>query len=102
MAAAADGKGKQEEAEGMDARKDGVAREVIRMEQEAVIPILKPKLHAPRLPYRFVAAARSSRFPPLGFLLRFTSYSLYYYSLPVYVLLVLGLGSEHHCISWPI
>uniref|UniRef100_K3Z634 Aminopeptidase n=1 Tax=Setaria italica TaxID=4555 RepID=K3Z634_SETIT len=28
----------------MDARKDGVAREVIRMEREAVIPILKPKL----------------------------------------------------------
>ncbi|CAN6342849.1 unnamed protein product [Urochloa humidicola] len=32
-------------AEGLvDARKDGVAREVIRMEREAVIPILKPKL----------------------------------------------------------
>nr|CAB3462060.1 unnamed protein product [Digitaria exilis] len=29
---------------GVDARKDGVAREVIRMEREAVIPILKPKL----------------------------------------------------------
>ncbi|CAN6347680.1 unnamed protein product [Urochloa humidicola] len=28
----------------VDARKDGVAREVIRMEREAVIPILKPKL----------------------------------------------------------
>lgn len=28
----------------MDGRKDGVAREVIRMEREAVIPILKPKL----------------------------------------------------------
>jgi hypothetical protein len=28
----------------MDARKDGVAREVIWMEREAVIPILKPKL----------------------------------------------------------
>ncbi|XP_052138966.1 uncharacterized protein LOC127757491 [Oryza glaberrima] len=27
-----------------DARKDGVAREVIRMEREAVIPVLKPKL----------------------------------------------------------
>jgi hypothetical protein len=44
MAAAADRKGKQEAAEGMDARKDGVAREVIRMEREAVIPILRPKL----------------------------------------------------------
>ncbi|XP_062204102.1 uncharacterized protein LOC133906263 [Phragmites australis] len=29
---------------GMDVRKDGVAREVIRMEREAVIPVLKPKL----------------------------------------------------------
>jgi hypothetical protein len=28
----------------VDGRKDGVAREVIRMEREAVIPILKPKL----------------------------------------------------------
>lgn len=27
-----------------DARKDGVVREVIRMEREAVIPVLKPKL----------------------------------------------------------
>lgn len=27
-----------------DGRKDGVAREVIRMEREAVIPVLKPKL----------------------------------------------------------
>jgi hypothetical protein len=43
-AVAADGKGKQEAAEGMDVRKDGVAREVIRMDREAVIPILKPKL----------------------------------------------------------
>ncbi|RLM98736.1 hypothetical protein C2845_PM06G28690 [Panicum miliaceum] len=38
-----EGEGKKGEA-GMDARKDGVAREVIRMEREAVIPILKPKL----------------------------------------------------------
>lgn len=39
-----EGEGKRKEAEKMDARKDGVAREVIRMEREAVIPILKPKL----------------------------------------------------------
>ncbi|PUZ67104.1 hypothetical protein GQ55_3G405500 [Panicum hallii var. hallii] len=38
-----EGEGKKGEA-GMDARKDGVAREVVRMEREAVIPILKPKL----------------------------------------------------------
>ncbi|KAG2629292.1 hypothetical protein PVAP13_3KG436400 [Panicum virgatum] len=37
------GEGEKREA-GVDARKDGVAREVIRMEREAVIPILKPKL----------------------------------------------------------
>ncbi|KAK3139779.1 hypothetical protein QOZ80_5AG0390070 [Eleusine coracana subsp. coracana] len=45
--AAADGRRPEEEREkkaGMDTRKDGVAREVIRMEREAVIPILKPKL----------------------------------------------------------
>uniref|UniRef100_A0A0E0MMC9 Aminopeptidase n=1 Tax=Oryza punctata TaxID=4537 RepID=A0A0E0MMC9_ORYPU len=40
-----DGEGKEGEREGVrDARKDGVAREVIRMEREAVIPVLKPKL----------------------------------------------------------
>ncbi|GJN40585.1 hypothetical protein PR202_gb29821 [Eleusine coracana subsp. coracana] len=46
-AEAADGRRPEEEREkkaGMDTRKDGVAREVIRMEREAVIPILKPKL----------------------------------------------------------
>jgi len=37
------GEGEKREG-GVDARKDGVAREVIRMEREAVIPILKPKL----------------------------------------------------------
>ncbi|OEL27495.1 hypothetical protein BAE44_0011486 [Dichanthelium oligosanthes] len=39
-----DGEGKKQEAVGVDARKDGVVREVIRMEREAVIPILKLKL----------------------------------------------------------
>ncbi|XP_066358904.1 uncharacterized protein [Miscanthus floridulus] len=46
MAAEADGRmpeGEKKQA-AMDGRKDGVAREVIRMEREAVIPILKPKL----------------------------------------------------------
>ncbi|XP_039801898.1 uncharacterized protein LOC120666177 [Panicum virgatum] len=38
-----EGEGQKGEA-AADARKDGVAREVIRMEREAVIPILKPKL----------------------------------------------------------
>ncbi|KAL6643538.1 hypothetical protein ACP70R_018304 [Stipagrostis hirtigluma subsp. patula] len=35
---------RRKEKAGMDGRKDGVAREVIRMEREAVIPVLKPKL----------------------------------------------------------
>ncbi|VAI14587.1 unnamed protein product [Triticum turgidum subsp. durum] len=52
MASAAEEKHKNQEAEtgsviggrGLDVRKDGVAREVVRMEKEAVIPIIKPKL----------------------------------------------------------
>ncbi|KQJ86734.1 hypothetical protein BRADI_4g07450v3 [Brachypodium distachyon] len=54
MASAEEEKKKKQEAEaeaGMaiggkarDARKDGVAREVVRMEKEAVIPVIKPKL----------------------------------------------------------
>jgi hypothetical protein len=48
MDSAAEEKQKKQEAEaGMpigDVRKDGVAREVVRMEREAVIPIIKPKL----------------------------------------------------------
>uniref|UniRef100_A0A453K4F9 Uncharacterized protein n=2 Tax=Aegilops tauschii subsp. strangulata TaxID=200361 RepID=A0A453K4F9_AEGTS len=52
MASAAEEKHKNQEAEtgsviggrGLDVRKDGVAREVVRMEREAVIPIIKPKL----------------------------------------------------------
>nr|CAB3465880.1 unnamed protein product [Digitaria exilis] len=47
-AAAAEGRmpegAEEKKKAGVDARKDGVAREVIRMEREAVIPILKPKL----------------------------------------------------------
>lgn len=55
-----EGEGKRKEAEKMDARKDGVAREVIRMEREAVIPILKPKLFM-RLAY-LIGCRRFSRF----------------------------------------
>ncbi|KAL5205788.1 hypothetical protein ABZP36_033997 [Zizania latifolia] len=37
-------KQREDAAGGGDARKDGVVREVVRMEREAVIPVLKPKL----------------------------------------------------------
>jgi hypothetical protein len=102
-AAAADGKGKQEAAEGMDARKDGVAREVIRMEREAVIPILKPKLFM-RLAYLIglLPPLAPPDFPLLAFCCCGSLAVAYTTSLPVYVLPVLGLGSEHHCFSWPI
>jgi hypothetical protein len=58
--AAADGRrpeGEKQQA-GMDSRKDGVVREVVRMEREAVIPIIKPKL-VMRLAYLIGATSSS-------------------------------------------
>jgi hypothetical protein len=89
--AAADGKGKQEAAEGVDARKDGVAREVIRMEREAVIPILKPKLF---MCLAYLIGLLPPLAPPDFPLLAFCCGSLFVaYTTIVY---------QHMCLGWAL